>query len=144
MVQPPNPVPLPAPTQPAPTEFIAELPADMGNLSLTGSKTQSPDAANPSSQYQAYHPSGQQTAPPLPSFNIPRRSLSASNIPLADPWRFVDPATETPTREFYILADLLFDSLDRKFEPKNTGLLEAPKALASWVKLPEDAKRKWL
>jgi hypothetical protein len=53
----------------------------------------------------------------------------------------VDPATEVPTREFYILADLLFDALDRKFEPRNTGLLEAPKIIGSWVKLTEDACR---
>jgi hypothetical protein len=50
--------------------------------------------------------------------------------------------TEQPTREFYILADLLFDALDRKFEPQNTGLLEAPKVLRSWMELTQDAHRK--
>lgn len=40
--------------------------------------------------------------------------------------------TELPTREFYIIADLLFDAIDRKFEPQNTGLLEASKILQSW------------
>lgn len=139
--QPPTPAPQPIPTQSAPTEFIAELPADMGNLSIMESKAQAPDQANPAAQYQAYHPPGQQTSSPSPNFTIPRRSVSASNVPLADPWRFADPVSETPTREFYILADLLFDTLDRNFEPKNTGLLEAPKVLATWVKLPADARR---
>lgn len=113
----------------------------MGNLSIIESKAQAPDQANPAAQYQAYHPPGQQTSSPSPNFTIPRRSVSASNVPLADPWRFADPVSETPTREFYILADLLFDTLDRNFEPKNTGLLEAPKVLATWVKLPADARR---
>lgn len=48
--------------------------------------------------------------------------------------------TEAPTREFCILADLLFDALDRKFEPNCTGLLEAPKILASWVRLSDEAR----
>lgn len=52
--------------------------------------------------------------------------------------------TEVPTREFYILADLLFDALDRRFEPNNTGLLEASKILASWVKLTDDARGKFV
>ncbi|KAG9191330.1 hypothetical protein G6011_09418 [Alternaria panax] len=126
----------------APTEFIAELPAelpaDMGNLSLVESK---PQESVSGSQYQAFRPSVSQTGSPSPCFTIPRRSLSASTVPLADPWRFADPATEVPTREFYMLADLLFDALDRKFEPRNTGLLEAPKIIGSWVKLTEDACR---
>jgi hypothetical protein len=65
-------------------------------------------------------------------------------MPLADPWRFVDPATELPTREFFIIADLIFDALDRKFEPQNTGLLEATKLLESWKvhDFPEEAARK--
>lgn len=66
--------------------------------------------------------------------------MSTSGQPLADPWRFVDPVTDLPTREFYILADLLFDALNRKFEPQNSGLLEGPKALASWVGLTEDTR----
>jgi len=68
--------------------------------------------------------------------------MSSSSLPLADPWRFVDPITEQPTREFYILADLLFDALDRKFEPHNTGMLEGPKVLKSWVELSEEANSK--
>jgi len=63
-------------------------------------------------------------------------------MPLADPWRFADPITEQPTREFYILADLLFDALDRKFEPHNTGMLEGPKVLRSWIELSQEAYRK--
>jgi hypothetical protein len=49
--------------------------------------------------------------------------------------------TEQPTREFYILADLLFDALDGKFEPQNSGLMEAPKILRSWLELTQDAYR---
>jgi hypothetical protein len=114
----------------------------MGNLSVMEAKppTVAPSAQSP--QYQAYSPSGAQAGSPPPGFVIPRRSVSASSFPLADPWRFADPLTEVPTREFYILADLLFDALDRKFEPNCTGLLEAPKILATWVKLSEDARRK--
>jgi hypothetical protein len=78
---------------------------------------------------------------PTNRFSVPRRALSASSLPLADPWRFADPMTEQPTREFYILADLLFDALDRKIEPQNTGLLEAPKILRSWLELTQDAYR---
>ncbi|KAF1834712.1 hypothetical protein BDW02DRAFT_325033 [Decorospora gaudefroyi] len=139
--QPPTPVPQPAAPNAAPAEFLAELPADMGNLSLMEAKPLGPDLPPPGSQYQAYRPPGSQKGSPSPSFTIPRRSLSASTFPLADPWRFADPATETPTREFYILADLIFDALDRKFEPKNTGLLEAPKIIGSWIKLQEDGRR---
>jgi hypothetical protein len=128
-------------TVPAPTEFIAELPAELGNLSLTESKPQGPDQSAASSQYQTFHTSESHKGSPTPRFTIPRRSLSASTFPLADPWRLADPVTEVPTREFYILADLLFDVLDRKFEPTNTGLLEAPKIISSWVKLTEDATR---
>lgn len=62
-----------------------------------------------------------------------------SNVPYADPWRFADPLTELPTREFYVIADLLFDALDRKFEPQNTGMLEASKIMKSWTDLTEDA-----
>jgi hypothetical protein len=54
------------------------------------------------------------------------------SAPLADPWRIADPATEQPTREFFIIADLLFDGLDRKCEPQNTGILEASKILQTW------------
>jgi hypothetical protein len=38
-----------------------------------------------------------------------------------------------------ILADLLFDALDRKFEPQNSGLLEAPKVLKCWIELNDEA-----
>ena len=92
-------------------------------------------------QYQAYSP-GSQAGSPSPGFTIPRRTVSTNNIPLADPWRFAEPGTEIPTREFYILADLLFDALDRRLEPRNTGLLEASKILGSWVKLSKDANGK--
>jgi hypothetical protein len=68
--------------------------------------------------------------------------VSQSSLPLADPWRFADLITEQPTREFYILADLIFDALDRKFEPQNTGLLEAPKILKSWTELTQEAHRR--
>jgi hypothetical protein len=131
-------------TAPAPTEFIAELPAELGNLSLAQSKPQGSDQSAVSSQYQAVHSYDAHKGSPTPGFTIPRRSLSASTFPLADPWRFADPVTEVPTREFYILADLLFDALDRKFEPTLTGLLEAPKIIGSWVKLTEDATRECL
>ncbi|KAH3913007.1 hypothetical protein HBH56_110580 [Parastagonospora nodorum] len=113
---------------PAPTEFIAELPGDMGP-STPGSPP-----------YQAYQPSGGEQAASLTKrFSVSRRAVSASNLPLADPWRFADPLTEQPTREFYILADLLFEALDRKFEPQNTGLLEAPKVLKVWIELNDEA-----
>jgi hypothetical protein len=70
--------------------------------------------------------------------------VSTSSLPLADPWRFADPATELPTREFFIIADLVFDTMDRKFEPQNTGLIEASKMLASWKLqgFAEEAARK--
>jgi hypothetical protein len=132
--QPPTPAPQQAAPESSPTEFIAELPAEMGNSSPTASK-----AGN--AQYQAYQPSGGQAVSPTNRFSVPRRALSASSLPLADPWRFADPMTEQPTREFYILADLLFDALDRKIEPQNTGLLEAPKILRSWLELTQDAYR---
>ena len=128
----------------APHEFIAELPADLGNLTIAESKPKEKEPSVSGSQYQAFHPSLSPTGSPSPGFTIPRRSFSVSTIPLADPWRFADAITEVPTREFYILADLLFDALDRKFEPKNTGLLEAPKIIGSWVKLTEDACRECL
>lgn len=126
---------------PGPTEFIAELPADLGSLSLAEAKAEEHDPSVQRAQYQALRPSVSQSGSPSSSFVIPRRSISTSTLPLSDPWRFADPATETPTREFYILADLLYDALDRKFEPRNTGLLEAPKIIGSWVKLTEDARR---
>jgi hypothetical protein len=132
--QPPTPVPQHAPLETGPTEFIAELPADFGNMSPAESKASS-------AQYQAYHPTGGQSGSPTNRFSVPRRALSASSLPLADPWRIADPITEQPTREFYIVADLLFDALDRKFEPQNTGLLEAPKVLRSWIDLVHDAYR---
>ncbi|KAF2011575.1 hypothetical protein BU24DRAFT_466268 [Aaosphaeria arxii CBS 175.79] len=112
-----------------PTEFVAELPADLGNLSLLeNAKPQSPS-------YQAYQPpssNGRQSSSPANRFSVPRRAVSTSSLPLADPWRVADTATELPTREFYIIADVVFDVLDRKFEPQGTGLLEASKILQSW------------
>jgi hypothetical protein len=111
----------------------------MGNMNLGGSSAQA------SAQYQAYQPTGgEQPTSPTNRFSVPRRAVSASSLPLADPWRFADPITEQPTREFYILADLLFDALDRKFEPQNTGLLEAPKVLKCWNELTEEAHGKSL
>lgn len=135
-----TPAPQPAAVQ-IPTEFIAELPADLGSLSITEAKPIEPPSAPPlgqNSPYQAY-----QTSPASsPGFKIARRAVSVSNAPYADPWRFADPLTELPTREFYAIADLLFEALDRKFEPQNTGMLEASKVLRSWVDLSEDATRK--
>lgn len=66
------------------------------------------------------------------------------SMPLADPWSIADAHTELPTREFYMIADLLFDALDKRFEPKNTGLLEATKVLESWraQDMAEEAARK--
>lgn len=124
-----------------PTEFIAELPADLGNLRLAETKPAGASTAPPPGQtspYQAYQISNA-PAPSSPGFTIPRRAVSISNVPYADPWRFADPLTELPTREFYVIADLLFDALDRKFEPQNTGMLEASKILRSWIDLTEDA-----
>ncbi|KAF2251893.1 hypothetical protein BU26DRAFT_502470 [Trematosphaeria pertusa] len=133
--QPPTPAPQNAAPQSAPTAFIAELPADLGSLTLVESSNPQRPPSNPpgqGSQYQAYRPSGSQSQSPGPGFTIPRRAVSMSTLPLADPWRFADPATELPTREFYIIADLVFDALDRKFEPQATGMLEASKILESW------------
>jgi hypothetical protein len=134
--KPSTPAPQSVAPEASPTEFIAELPADMGNLSLVESTGQG------ASPYQAYHPPGAQAGSPPNRFSVPRRAVSTSSLPLADPWRFADPIMEQPTREFYIVADLIFDALDRKFEPQNTGLLEAPKILKSWIDLTEDAHRK--
>ncbi|KAF2825699.1 hypothetical protein CC86DRAFT_324284 [Ophiobolus disseminans] len=128
-----------APDKAPPTEFIAELPAELGNLSLGGPKAPGNDQPGSTSQYQAYNPQGAQANSPSRRFSVPRRAVSASSMPLADPWRFADATTEQPTREFYILADLVFDALDRKFEPQNTGLLEAPKVLRSWIELNQEA-----
>ncbi|KAF1970947.1 hypothetical protein BU23DRAFT_537112 [Bimuria novae-zelandiae CBS 107.79] len=140
LAQSPNPVSL---DKPGPTEFIAELPADLGNASIVeGSKSEQP-STNPSqaAQYQAYRPVSGQSASSGRSHTISRRAVSTSSMPLADPWRFADAVTELPTREFYILADLIFDAIDRRFEPQNTGLLEASKVLESWraQELPEEA-----
>ncbi|KAF2632896.1 hypothetical protein BU25DRAFT_85423 [Macroventuria anomochaeta] len=138
-----TPAPQSVAAQPGPpTEFIAELPADMGSLSIAETKPLEhapvpvPGQASP---YQAYESSTAQAGPSSPGFTIARRAVSISNVPYADPWRFADPLTELPTREFYIIADLLFDALDRKFEPQNTGMLEASKILRSWIDLTEDA-----
>lgn len=129
----------------SPTEFIAELPADLGSLSIADAKPVDHAPAPPSGQhspYQAYQPSPVPTGPSSPGFTIARRAVSVSSAPYADPWRFADPLTELPTREFYVIADLLFEALDRKFEPQNTGMLEASKVLRSWIDLSEDAIRK--
>ncbi|KAJ4290475.1 hypothetical protein N0V90_010692 [Kalmusia sp. IMI 367209] len=143
LTPPPTATPHNAPPKSNPTEFIAELPADLGNLSIVeGSKPeQVPSNPTQAAQYQAYRPASGQNSSPGPGFTIPRRAVSTSSLPLADPWRFSDPTTELPTREFYIIADLIFDSLDRRFEPQNTGLLEASKVLESWrvQRLPEEA-----
>jgi hypothetical protein len=136
-----------APQSRPPTEFIAELPGDMGGLSIAEAKPLEHAQAPPSGQtspYQAYQSSTSQPGSPSPGFTIARRSVSMNNTPYADPWRFADPLTELPTREFYVIADLLFDALDRKFEPQNTGLLEASKILKSWIDLTEDAIRRLL
>ena len=124
----------------APTEFIAELPGDMGSLTLLESKPQTSGLGITGSQYQAYHPSGSQTGSPSPGHNASNQTPSAGHRPLADPWKLANIVTETPTWEFYILADLLFDALDKKFEPRHTGLLEAPKVLGGWVRVTEDAR----
>lgn len=140
-----TPAPRTAAVSAHPTEFIAELPADLGNLSIAEVRPSEHAPAQPSGQaspYQAYQSPGAQPAPSSPSFNIARRAVSISNVPFADPWRFADPLTELPTREFYVIADLLYDALDRKFEPQNTGMLEASKILRSWIDLTEDAIRK--
>lgn len=148
VVQKPQPTQSPTPVShhsvppPGPTEFIAELPADMGNLSIAETKPYGAEHQTQGAQYQAYNPAGAPAGSPSNRFSVPRRSVSTSGAPLADPWRFVDPMTEVPTREFYIIADLLFDALDRKCEPYNTGLLEGPKILKSWFEMPEDSRRK--
>jgi hypothetical protein len=129
----------------SPTEFIAELPADLGSLSIAEVKPADHSAAPPPGQhssYQAYQSSPAPTGPSSPGFTIARRAVSVSSAPYADPWRFADPLTELPTREFYVVADLLFEALDRRFEPQNTGMLEASKVLRSWIDLSEDATRK--
>lgn len=125
------------------SEFIAELPADLGELSLMKTKPLEPHSFGQASSYQAFQPSLAQSGSPSSGFAIPRRDVSTNSVPFTDPWRFADPVTELPTREFYALADLLFDALDKKFEPKNTGMLEAPKVIGSWVDLSEDASREW-
>ncbi|KAF2190148.1 hypothetical protein K469DRAFT_24392 [Zopfia rhizophila CBS 207.26] len=136
----PQPTPPPsqnAPSSSGPTEFIAELPADLGNMNLGGgSQSHRPPStqSSPQQQYQAYQPPGQSqhTSDHSQGFTVPRRAVSTSSLPLADPWRIADPNTEQPTREFFIIADLLFEGLDRKCEPQNTGMLEASKILESW------------
>jgi hypothetical protein len=116
-------------------EFVAELPGDLGN-----SQRPSP---SPAASYQAYQPpaTGRGASP---GYVIPRRAVSMTSMPVADPWSIADVATERPTREFYMMADLLFDALDKRFEPKNTGILEATKILESWrvEDLAEEAARK--
>ncbi|KAJ6278772.1 hypothetical protein J3E71DRAFT_203651 [Bipolaris maydis] len=100
----------------APPAFAVELPADLGNLSL-GSAERAKD-------------------------NGGRPSLRASEVAQAGTWRLADPGTERATDEFYVLADLLFDALDRQFEPRNTGLVEGSKLMGSCLlRLNEDEKR---
>jgi hypothetical protein len=140
--QPPVMAPKPVISHTAPTEFIAELPGDMESLSFSESKRPDhpPAMATSPSAYQAYQSPSMPAGSPSQGFTIPRRAVSISNAPFADPWRFADPLTELPTREFYVIADILFDALDKKFEPQNTGMLEASKILNSWVELTDDAK----
>jgi hypothetical protein len=131
----------------SPAEFIAELPADLGSLSIVEAKPADHPAAPAPGQhspYQAYQASPAPPGPSSPGFTIARRAVSVSGAPYADPWRFADPLTEMPTREFYVIADLLFETLDRKFEPQNTGMLEASKVLRSWTDLSGDAIGKLL
>lgn len=126
------------------SEFIAELPADLDSLTFANTKpvdTAPAPSSGQTTQYKAYQSTPAPTGPSSPGFTIARRAVSISNAPYADPWRFADPLTELPTREFYVIADLLFDALDRKFEPQSTGLLEASKILRSWIDLTEDATR---
>ncbi|KAH6641999.1 hypothetical protein C7974DRAFT_384656 [Boeremia exigua] len=136
-----TPAPPPVAANPGPpTAFIAELPADLGSLRIAETKpvqTNSASVPGQTSPYQAYQSSPAQ-APSSPGFTIARRAVSISNAPFADPWRFADPLTELPTREFYVIADLLFEAMDRKFEPHNTGMLEASKILRSWVDLTDE------
>ena len=143
-----TPAPQPAAARPGPpTEFIAELPADMGSLSIAEAKPVEHASAPPSGQtspYQAYQLSTAQAGSSSSGFTIARRAVSINDVPYADPWRFADPLTKLPTREFYVIADLLFDALDRKFEPQNTGILEASKILRSWIDSTEDTLRKFL
>jgi hypothetical protein len=131
------------PSSAGPMGFIAELPADLGSMSPVESPRaeQAPSDASQAALYRAYRPVSGSTAPPGPSYTIARRAVSTSSLPLADPWRFADPVTELPTREFYIIADVVFDGIDRRFEPHNTGLLEASKVLESWKaqQLPAEA-----
>lgn len=84
------------------------------------------------SPYQALQPAPNQSLPGPQGFRIPRRAISTSGQPVPDQWRIWDPATEQPTSEFFTFADLVFDALDSKYEPKNTGLLEACKIVASF------------
>jgi len=66
-------------------------------------------------------------------------------MPLADPWSIADAATELPTREFYMIADAMFDALDRRFEPQYSGMIEASKLLESWKlqELPQEVYGKF-
>lgn len=119
----------------APTHFIAELPADLGNLSVSD-KANAPSASVQEQQSVPADPqhstSPSQRLPGPQGFTIPRRAVSTSSQPVLDQWKIWDPATEQPTPEFFTLADLVFDALDRKYEPKNTGLLEAYKLMSTF------------
>ena len=125
-------------TATTPNEFIAELPADLGGLTVGGPHQEANILSNlpqsPPRQYQPYQPiqHSQQSQSTQPSqlpqpFTVPRRALSdTSKITPIGPWRVVDPNTEEPTKEFFEIADLLYDGLDRNCEPKNTGMRYLP------------------
>ncbi|KAL5455553.1 hypothetical protein PMIN06_004383 [Paraphaeosphaeria minitans] len=141
--QPPTPASQEGSSNAGPVGFVAELPADLGSMSpVDGAKTEQVSSnASQAAPYRAYKPVPGQNGSPGPGYTIARRAVSTSSLPLADPWRFADPVTEVPTREFYMIADLVFDIIDRRFEPQNTGLLEASKVLESWKaqQLPDEA-----
>jgi hypothetical protein len=121
-----NPISPQAPSSaPQRTEFIAELPADLGAAPPAVNASAKPGKPQPQ-QYQAYNQNVQdaQAQSRPQSFIVPRRAIStssASTLISKGPWRIADPSTEQPTPEFFAIADLLFDGLDRNCEPKNTG-----------------------
>ncbi|OCL03903.1 hypothetical protein AOQ84DRAFT_391883 [Glonium stellatum] len=150
-VNPANNQPEKAPS--TPNEFIAELPADIGGLTVGGPHQEANMSSNlpqnPAQQYQLYQQiQHSQSSQPMQSsqsqqpFTVSRRALSdTSKVTPIGPWRIADPNTEEPTKEFFSIADLLYDGLDRNCEPKNTGILEATKILESWraQEMAEDA-----
>lgn len=82
--------------------------------------------------YQAFQAGSSPSLPGPQGFSIPRRAVSTTGQPVPDQWRIWDPTSEQPTPEFFLFADLVFDALDCKYEPKNTGLLEACKIVATF------------